>query len=71
MEHGGQRNGGGVGAAPAQGGNVLIFIHPLEPCDNDNFTVIQLMADALGVNFLKPGIAVSGGWLHHHLKGIQ
>ena len=40
-ENGGERNGGGVGAAPAEGRDVVVLIDALEAGDDDDLALVQ------------------------------
>ena len=47
---GAEGEGGGVGAAAAQGGDVLVRAEALEAGDDDEVVLAQLVAEALGVD---------------------
>ena len=55
---GGQRHGGGIGAAPAQGGDVVVLVQALEAGHDDDGLLIQLRQHALGVQPLDAGVSV-------------
>ena len=47
-----QSYGRGVGASPSQGGVVVVFVHALEACDDDDSPVLQFVHNAVGVDAL-------------------
>ena len=66
-ESGGQRDCAGVRAAPTQGSDVADPVHALEARHNDDLVLIQLPADALGVNPRNACVAVGAGGVEAHL----
>ena len=71
MENSCQSHCRGVGASSSEGGDILIFVHTLEPCDNNNLAGVQLMADPLCIDGLESGISIPGSGVHLHLERIQ
>ncbi len=57
-EDGRQRDGGGVGPAPAEGGDVVVVVDPLEAGDDDDLALVERLADPLGRDVPDPGLGV-------------
>ena len=66
-----QRHGTGIGAAPAQGRHIPLPVHSLEAGDQNDAVLVQLRADALGVDPLDAGVGMDAGRLDAHLPGGQ
>ena len=45
-QHGGERDGGGVGATAAERRDVVVLIHPLKTGDDDNLPIAQGLGHA-------------------------
>ena len=50
VQGGGKGDGGGIGAATAEGGDVAVFVHALKSGDDDDFACIQIAADVVAVD---------------------
>ena len=59
-----------IGAAASERCDIIVFVDPLEAGDNDNFVVIQLFTDALGVDPFEARVLIIGGRVHRYLPGI-
>ena len=60
VEGGGDGHRRRVRPAPAQGGDVVVLVQPLETGDDDNAPLVQLCSDALPLHPLDAGVAVAG-----------
>ena len=60
VEHSGQGHRRGIGAAPAQGGDILILVEALEAGDDDNGVLVQLGQHPLRIDALDAGVAIGG-----------
>src|SRR5699024_11232551 len=61
LHRGGDGDGAGIAAAAAEGGDVVVPVHPLEAGDNDDPPFIQFPFNPLGVDLLNPGAGVEIG----------
>ena len=59
-----------IGATTSERCDIIVFVDALEAGDNDNFVVIQLFADALGVDPFEARVLVIGSRVHRYLPGI-
>ena len=66
-----QGHGAGIGAAPAQGGDIAAPVHALEARDEDDAVLVQLGAEPLRVDAADAGVRVDGGGLDAHLEGVE
>ena len=64
MEGGSQRHSGGIRAAAAQSGDVAVLVDALESSHQNDLLLVQLILDALGLDALDPGAAVSRVGVH-------
>ena len=67
VQHGGDGDGGGVRAAAAEGGDVVVAVDALEARDYDYAALIELAAYALGGDAHDARAAVGAVRLHAHL----
>ena len=49
-----------IGAAASERCDIIVFVDPLEAGDNDNFVVVQLFTDALGVDPFEARVLIIG-----------
>ena len=59
VEKGRQGDGGGVGAAASQGGDVIVAVHPLKACHQDDVARLQLPPDPVVFQAEDPRITVT------------
>ena len=57
-EHGGEGDGGRVGTASAEGGDVVMFIHALEPGDDDDLALVERLDYPVGRDVADAGLGV-------------
>ncbi len=67
LQGGGDRHGGGVRAAAAQGGEPPVAGDPLESSDHRHFAGVQRRGELLGRNLVDAGLAVGVVGDHRHL----
>ena len=60
VERGGQSHGRGVGAAPAQSGDVVILVDALEAGHQHDLFLVQLGLDTLGIDLAESARSCSG-----------
>ena len=61
----------GIRAPSSQRGIIIILIHSLESCYDNNLSVFQFSSDSFRINLFQAGITIGTGCLHRHLKSIQ
>ena len=71
LHGGGDGHGAGIGSAPAQGGDVVKAVQPLEARHHDDPLFVQRRADPLGVHPLDAGGGVGGVGLEPGLPAEQ
>ena len=71
MEHGGDGDGGGVRAAAAQGGDVVVAVYALEAGDDDYAPLVELAAYPLGGDAHDSRAAVGCVRLKPHLPARE
>ena len=58
LHDGGQGDGGGVRAAAAERGDVVVLVDALEAGDDDDLALVEGLAHALGRDVLDAGLGV-------------